>query len=136
MKTTAPFTRALRLAALWVAIGATTSAGATARLHAQEVRVSPQPTIANLADQLGAKLGSPQSDELPVGGSFTGTLADPRKLATLGVTGVPAGARVTAMRIARDRVLVEIDVLDPAPLTRKVTLRLDDTGRLTPGTDR
>ena len=87
---------------------------------------------ARVADQLGTKLANGQPEELPVGASATATLADPNKLAALGVRDAKPGSRVTIMRIARDRMRVEVDEFDPVPRTRKLTLRVESDGRLEP----
>jgi len=87
---------------------------------------------ARVADQLGTKLANGQPEELTVGASATATLADPGKLAAIGLRDAKAGARVTIMRIARDRMRIEIDEFEPVPRTRKVTLRVESDGRLGP----
>ena len=96
-----------------------------------EVRLqSRQISTAEIAGELGAKLSPGQPDELTVGVSITGCLVDAAKLDALGAAGLQPGARVTVFRIAVDRVRVEVDQLDPVPLTKKLTLRLDGQGRL------
>ena len=98
---------------------------------AQGVRQqSSQITRGDIADQLGAKITSNQSEEFGIGSSITGSLTDPAKLAKLGITGVHEGARVSVMRVAPDRVRVEVDEMEPTPLTKKATLRIDDKGHL------
>jgi hypothetical protein len=89
---------------------------------------------ASVASQLGATIAQGQSAELAVGTSITGVLADPAKLAALGAPGMHAGARVTVARTSPERVRVEVDELDPAPLTKRLTLKIDSQGRLTPST--
>lgn len=89
-------------------------------------------TLSGVAAQLGAKVVARDGDELPVGGSFSGTLADPAKLVALGVAGMHEGARVTVMRVAPDKLRIEVDELDPVPLTKKATLKIDATGKLAP----
>ena len=88
-------------------------------------------TSASVARQLGATMSPSQPEEFTVGTSITCTLVDPAKLAALGVEGMHAGARVTAARTAGERVHVEVDELDPAPLTKRLTLKIDPQGRLT-----
>lgn len=83
-----------------------------------------------VADQLGTKLNPQQREELALGVTLNGTLQEPEKLERLGINGVHKGARVTAMRIAPQKVIVEVDEIEPAPLTRKATLRINDQGRL------
>ena len=96
-----------------------------------EVRLqSRQISTAEIVGQLGTKLSPGQPDELPVGVSITGILVDTARLSALGAAGRQPGARVTVIRIALDRVRVEVDELDPVPLTKKLTLRLDGQGRL------
>jgi hypothetical protein len=85
-----------------------------------------------IAAQLGAKLSPNQPEELPVGVSMTASLTDSARIASFGATGLHTGARVTVMRIAPDRIRVEIDEMDPVPLTKKLTLRIDAQGKLTP----
>jgi hypothetical protein len=87
---------------------------------------------ARVADQLGTKLANGQPEELAVGASATATLAEPAKLAAAGLRDAKAGARVTIMRIARDRMRIEVDEFDPVPRTRRVTLRVESDGRLGP----
>lgn len=89
-----------------------------------------QATCAKIADQLGARLAPYQLVDLPVGLSLNATLADPGKLAKLGIAGMHEGARVTVMRIAPDRLRVEVDEMEPVPLTKKVTLKVDGKGDL------
>jgi hypothetical protein len=91
---------------------------------------SRQVSTASLAEQLGARLSPSQAEELTIGASITGTLADSARLAALGAPGMHAGARVTIMRVGPDRLRVEVDEIDPVPLTKKLTLRMDGQGRL------
>lgn len=88
-------------------------------------------TSASVASQLGASMSPSQPEEFGVGTSITCLLADPAKLAALGAPGLHAGARVTASRTAGERVRVEVDELEPAPLTKRLTLKIDAQGRLT-----
>ena len=84
----------------------------------------------SVADQLGTKLNPEQREELTLGVTLNGTLQEPEKLEKFGITGVHKGARVTAMRIAPEKVVVEVDEIEPAPLARKATLRISEHGRL------
>jgi hypothetical protein len=84
-----------------------------------------------IADQLGAKLANAQPAELTIGASATAILSDPARLAALGLRDAKAGARVTIMRSARDRVRVEVDEFEPVARTRRLALHLDAEGRLT-----
>ena len=88
-------------------------------------------TATSVASQLGATISPSQPGEFTVGTSITRVLADPAKLAALGAEGMHAGARVTAARTAMERVHVEVDELEPAPLTKRLTLKIDAQGRLT-----
>ena len=98
---------------------------------AQNVRQqSAQLTRNDVAEQLGAKVTSNQNDELPVGSSLTGSLVDPAKLEKLGISGMHQGARVSVMRIAPDKLRVEVDEMEPTPQTKKATLKIDANGRL------
>jgi len=100
---------------------------------AQNVRQqSSQVTRGDVADQLGAKVTSSQNEELAVGSSLTGTLVDPAKLTKFGISGMHEGARVSVMRVAPDKLRVEVDELEPTPQTKKATLKIDDKGRLAP----
>jgi hypothetical protein len=100
---------------------------------AQNVRQqSSQVTRGDVAEQLGAKVTTSQNEELAVGSSLTGTLVDPAKLTKFGISGMHEGARVSVMRVAPDKLRVEVDELEPVPQTKKATLRIDDKGRLAP----
>lgn len=86
-----------------------------------------------IAEQLGAKLANAQPPDLGIGASATGILSDPARLAVLGLRDARAGARVTIMRSARDRVRVEVDEFEPVVRTRRLALHLDSDGRLSVG---
>lgn len=121
--------RAVGLAAAYIGFAlappsAAAQVGGGVRLQSRQI------STAEIAGQLGAKLAPGQLDELPVGMSITGYLIDPARLVALGAAGLQPGARVTVFRVALDRVRVEVDELDPVPLTTKLTLRLDGQGRL------
>jgi hypothetical protein len=94
------------------------------------VQQSKELTSARIADQLGIKLQLGQVEQLATGGSITGSLVDPAKLAKLGLPALHDGARVTVMRVAPDRLRIEVDELDPVPVTHKATLAIDDAGQL------
>lgn len=104
---------------------------------ATPVAAPAQPTRAvateKVAEQLGAKLANAQPAELVIGASATGILSDPARLAALGLRDAKAGARVTIMRSARDRVRVEVDEFEPVVRTRRLALHLDADGRLSVG---
>jgi hypothetical protein len=87
-------------------------------------------TVASIAEQLGAKLTPSHAERFDVGTNFTATLSDTAKIAKLGLRGLHPGARVTAIRTAGDRMRVEVDEMDPEPLTRKATLKIDERGQL------
>ena len=87
-----------------------------------------------VAEQLGAKLANAQPADLVIGASVTGILSNPARLAALGLRDAKAGARVTIMRSARDRVRVEVDEFDPVVRTRRLALHLDADGRVSLGT--
>jgi len=99
---------------------------ATSEVTQQSMAVQSRP----IAQQLGARLNPEQPQDLAVGMTLTGSLQEPEKLEKLGLAGLHKGARVTAMRVAPQKLMVEVDELDPVPLTRKATLRIDDQGRL------
>jgi hypothetical protein len=83
-----------------------------------------------IARQLGTTLAPNHDVEFLPGVSVTGALSDPSRLARYGFAGVQAGARVTTMRVAEDRIVVEVDESDPSPRTRRVMLRIDSSGRV------
>jgi hypothetical protein len=86
-------------------------------------------TIGSVAAQLGVKVVVGNESEFLVGASFTGTLSEPEKLATFGIKGMHAGARVTMVRMAPDRVYVEADELEP-PSRASARLHLDPDGNI------
>ncbi len=86
-------------------------------------------TSGSIADQLGAKVVD-RNVELPIGGSLTGCVVDPAKLAKFGITGIHEGARLTAFRSAPDKVRLEVDELEPTPVNRKAVAKLDQNGKL------
>lgn len=86
-------------------------------------------TTGSIADQLGAKVVD-KTIEFAPGASLTGTVTDPSKLAKFGITGIHEGARITAFRSTPEKVRVEVDEIEPAPLDKKVTLKIDSSGRL------
>jgi len=121
------------VACVGIAFALLSSPAAAAAQDTGQVRQQSRQTMTEgIAAQLGAKLSPNQPEELPVGVSMTASLVDPTKTAALGATGLHAGARVTVMRIGPEKVRVEIDEMDPVPLTKKLTLRIDAQGKLTP----
>lgn len=118
---------------LWfaaVALALVAPRAATAQDSGQVRQQSRHTETETIALQLGVKPSPNQPDELPVGTSLTASLLDPARLAAFGATGLHAGARVTIMRIAPDKLRIEVDEMDPVPLTKKLTLRIDAQGRL------
>ena len=121
------------VAGFGIAFALLSSPAAAAAQDSGQVRQQSRQTMTEgIAAQLGAKLSPHQPEELPVGVSMTASLVDSAKIAALGATGLHAGARVTVMRIGPEKVRVEIDEMDPVPLTKKLTLRIDSQGKLTP----
>jgi hypothetical protein len=88
-------------------------------------------SIKTIAEQLGAKAQPRDDDDLNVGTSFTSMLTDPQKIAAFGIKGMHEGARVTVARIAPDKVRVEVDEMEPAPVRASATIKLDAKGALT-----
>jgi hypothetical protein len=119
-------TRVIGLAAACLGL-ALTPPKATAQNVRQQ---SSQVTRGDVAEQLGAKVNSNPSEEMGIGSSITATLMDPAKLSKLGITGMHEGARVSVMRVAPDRLRVEVDEMEPVAVTKKATLKIDDKGRL------
>jgi hypothetical protein len=127
--TTMGIGRAAAVAAVCFAIGLATPSRACAQAPG-EVGIAREVSTAFVAEQLGIKASPSQADELRVGGSITCVLVDPAKLAALGAPGLHAGARVTFMRIAVDKIRVEADEIEPVALTKRLTLRIDQQGKL------
>lgn len=122
------------IVAIGVAIALLSSSPAVAQDSGQVRQQSRHTATEAITAQLGAKLSPNQPDELLAGMSITASLIDSARIAALGATGLHAGARVTIMRVAPDKLRVEVDEMDPVPLTKKLTLRIDAQGRLTPFT--
>jgi hypothetical protein len=132
MTTTRPFPRRIGFSAVCIGVLLVAPDLAAGQAPATEVtQQSAGVQMRTVAQQLGTKLSGGQRDELTLGVTLNGTLQEPEKLQKFGITGVHKGARVTAMRIAPQKVIVEVDEIDPEPLSRKATLRIDDQGRLT-----
>ena len=87
------------------------------------------PTVSGVAAQLGLKVHV-LGEDFGVGTSFTGSLRDPEKLASFGVAGFHTGARVTVLRMAPERVVVDADEDEPAPLRKTTRLRIGADGTL------
>jgi hypothetical protein len=130
---TRSFTRKFGLGAVCIGalIWTPALAGAqSAQTSNGDVTLQSMPRMRSVADQLGTKLNPEQREELALGVTLNGTLQEPEKLEKFGITGVHKGARVTAMRIGPEKVVVEVDEIEPAPLTRKATVRISEQGRL------
>jgi len=131
MTPTRSFARSLGLAT--VCFGTLVSTPRLARAQAPTTEVTQQSMavqMRSIAQQLGTRLNPEQPQDLAVGVTLNGSLQEPEKLEKLGLVGLHKGARVTAMRVALQKLVVEADELDPVPLTRKATLRIDAQGRL------
>ena len=87
-------------------------------------------TVGMIAKQLGIKVQNRPDDEFVPGVQFTGTLENPEKLALVGIKDMHKGARVTVACMSFEKVIVDADEFSPDLHSAKVTLRLDDTGRL------
>jgi len=128
--TTMGIARAVAVAAACLVIGSIVPRAAVAQAGGEAKAQPRQVLISAIIGQLGIKTIPGQPDELIVGASFTATLVDPAKLAALGASGLHAGARVTVMRIGADKLRVEADEMEPVALTKKLTLKVDEQGRL------
>jgi hypothetical protein len=128
------FAHALGLAAACAGFNLVTPVALRAQSTTEVKQQSTQFTKTDVAAQLGAKLATSEAEDFSVGGTITATLTDPSRLAALGLTGLHEGARVTAMRISPVKVRVEVDELEPVPLTKKATFKLDERGRLSVAT--
>jgi len=98
---------------------------------AHSVRNAEDPilTVVGVAKQLGLTVQQRDGEEFTLGTSFTGLLADPQKLARFGMQ-MHQGARVTAARMALDKIRVEADEMEPVPARASTTLRVDVKGEL------
>ena len=82
-------------------------------------------------EKIGVK-GLPNAErELELGKSTTAVLAEPQKLAAVGITGMHDGARVTITCVGPSRLRVEADEMDPVSRSVTVTLQVGDDGSLT-----
>ena len=86
-------------------------------------------TVVGVAKQLGITVQQREGEEFTLGTSFTGLLAEPQKLATFGMQ-MHEGARVTAARMAPDKIRVEADEMEPVPARAAATLKVDSKGIL------
>ena len=130
MSSTRRTTHILVLAATCLSFALATPQATDAQATQNVRQQSSQVTRNDIAEQLGTKITANQTDDLPIGSSITGSLVEPAKLAKLGISGMHEGARVSVIRIAQDKVRVEVDELEPTPQMKKATLRIDDKGRL------
>jgi hypothetical protein len=103
------------------------AAGARPERYDAPVRA---PTISGVAAQLGVRVHIVGEDAFAVGTSFTGSLQEPAKLASFGIAGFHTGARVTAIRMGPDKVLVDADEDEPAALRKTARLVIDAGGAL------
>ena len=140
MRSTRSATRALvrvvSLAATAVTLAVPSAASAQDSAIARAVAARAVSAVATerIAGQLGAKLVNAQPAEMGIGTSATAILGDPARIAALGLRDAKAGARVTIMRSARDRIRVEVDEFEPVTRTRRMTLHLDADGHLSVAT--
>jgi hypothetical protein len=86
--------------------------------------------LRDLARQLGVTLRPDAPVELNVGATMTATVQEPEKLERFGIVGMHQGARLTVFRASPQRVIVEVDELEPQPITKRATVRIDASGRL------
>jgi len=120
--------RASLLAAIGIA-GAAFSTPVAGRSATRTALIAP--TIGSVAAQVGVKVASARADEeFTLGVQFSGSLEDPRKLSTFGVTGFAVGARVTVARIAPDRVHIEADEMLPVEHKEFVRVLINADGQL------
>lgn len=82
----------------------------------------------SLAARFGLTLPTNAIDVLGLGDCVTGTLDDPLRLEQYGLRGMHAGARVTIMRSAPDKLQVEADELEPVLKRTSSVVRLDGVG--------
>jgi hypothetical protein len=85
-----------------------------------------------VAQQLGTQLAPNHDGPFALGRSVTGQLNDPSRLSRYGLGGASQGARVTAFRKSEDHIIVYIDEVSPTLRSRKVELKVDKAGKLTP----
>jgi hypothetical protein len=98
---------------------------------AHQIRNAEDPilTIVGVAKQLGLTVQQRDGEEFALGTSFTGLLAEPQKLASFGIQ-MHQGARVTAARMAPDKIRVEADEMEPVAARASATLKVDIKGIL------
>ena len=86
--------------------------------------------LRDLARQLGVTLRPDAPVELNVGATMTATVQEPEKLERFGIVGMHEGARLTVFRPSAQRLIVEVDELEPKAITKRATVRIDASGRL------
>ena len=86
--------------------------------------------LRDLAKQLGVTLRQDAPVELNVGATMTATVQEPEKLERFGIVGMHEGARLTVFRPSPQRLIVEVDELEPQPITQRAPVRIDASGRL------
>lgn len=102
----------------------------------QRPQVDPVP-VGSVAEKLGVKLVPSAPRELELGSSATTTLAEPKKLAQVGITGMHEGARVTITCIGPNRLRIEADEMEPIAQRATVTVHVNpEGGALTPLPDK
>lgn len=103
-------------------------------LHAQQGTPVPQARAETrvrsdtLADRFGLTLPTNAIEAVGLGDCLTGTLDAPARLEAFGLRGMHAGARVTILRTAPDRLHVEADELEPVAKRVQTVVRLDARG--------
>ena len=122
-------TLGVTLALVAASLALTPAAPAAARHTTNAEVTDPYLTITGIAAQLGCKVQAREGEEFALGTSFTGLLEQPEKLARFGIT-MHEGARVTAGRLAPDKIRVEADEMEPVSVRAAATLKVDDKGVL------
>ncbi len=104
-------------------------------VRAQQPDALPVPVLA-MAEKLGVTPAPTTPRELELGGSATGMVTDPQKLAPYGIKRVHEGARVTFTCVGPSRVRVEADEIEPVAVREVVTLKIEGDGSMTRVPDR
>lgn len=123
------FERFVRRLTLFAVLGLAIGAFMAPRAGWSASRPALNPTIGDVAAQLGVKVIQRADDEFAPGVQFSGSLQDTLKLPRFGLKGFAIGSRVTVARIAQDRVHIEADELEP-PRSQFVRVRIDASGKL------
>ena len=125
------FAVTLALATLALALTASRDAAAQTAPASQSGRIA-LVRADSLAAAFGLTLPTNAISTVGLGDCVTGTLDDPARLERYGLTGMHAGARVTVMRSAPDKLQVEADELEPATKRVSAVVRLDGDGNPLP----